>query len=220
MNSLTKHFPAIFLAGLLSFFASLLPVTANASAVQEWHFSVYLDDKPIGYHHFKLTQTEGHEKLTTRAQFDVKFLKIPLFKYRHKNVEHWNSRCLNSISSTTDQNGKLFRVEGAASDKGFQLTTGAVNSTLPACISTFAYWDKSFLQHDRLLNSQTGEYLEVDVDNLGEQSISVRDTSIPASHYKLTGEKLDIELWYSHNGQWLALQSTTSKGRLLRYVIE
>jgi hypothetical protein len=48
----------------------------------------------------------------------------------------------------------------------------------------------------------------------------VRDTNVPANHYKLTGEELDIELWYSRSGQWLALHSTTSKGRLVRYVIE
>jgi len=220
MTSLTTHVPAICVAGLIAFFAALLPVSANASSGQEWNFRVYLDDKPIGYHHFKLTQTGKHEQLTTQADFDVEFLKISVFKYRHKNVELWNSQCLNSIASSTDENGKLFRVEGAITDKGFQLTTGAGDITLPACISTFAYWDKSFLQHDRMLNSQTGEYLEVDVDNLGEQSIKVRNTSIPASHYKLSGEELDIELWYSRSGQWLALQSTTSKGRLLRYVIE
>ena len=100
------------------------------------------------------------------------------------------------------------------------MPTATGEATLPRCISTFAYWDESFLQHDRLLNSQTGEYLEVNVDNLGEKSIRLRDSSVSASHYKLTGDELDIELWYDRNGQWLALQSTTGKGRLLRYVIE
>ena len=220
MTGLSTHATAVCKAVLISIIASLLPVTAGASAGQEWNFRVYLDDKPIGFHHFKLTQEGEHELLTTHAQFEVKFLKITLFKYRHENAELWDSRCLNSIASTTNENGKLFRVEGAATEKGFQLTTATGEATLPRCISTFAYWDESFLQHDRLLNSQTGEYLEVDVDNLGEKSIRVRDTSISANHYKLTGDELDIELWYDRNGQWLALQSITGKGRLVRYVIE
>ena len=50
---------------------------------------------------------------------------------------------------------------GTITDDGFQLSTNEGDTTLPGCISTFAYWDKSFLQHDQLLNSQTGEYLEV-----------------------------------------------------------
>lgn len=220
MNRLLTRATAISMAGLISFCALLIPVTASASAGQEWNFRVYLDDKPIGYHHFRLTQAGEQQLLTTEAQFDVKFLKITVFKYRHENAELWDNQCLNSITSTTDENGKLFRVEGAATEMGFQLSTAAGEASLPPCISTFAYWDESFLQHDRLLNSQTGEYLEVNVDNLGEKSIRLRDSSVSASHYKLTGDELDIELWYDRNGQWLALQSTTGKGRLLRYVIE
>ena len=204
----------------MSSFVTALSAAANTASENEWRFRVYLDDKPIGYHHFTITQAGEQEQLTTHANFDVTFLKIPLFKYRHDNVEHWDKQCLDSIASTTDENGKLFRVDGVATDNSFQLSTNAGEATLPACISTFAYWDKSFLQHDRLLNSQTGEYMEVDVDDLGEQEIMIRNTRVPAKRYKLTADKLDIELWYSRNDQWLGLQSTTDKGRLLRYSIE
>jgi hypothetical protein len=48
----------------------------------------------------------------------------------------------------------------------------------------------------------------------------VQNTSVPANRYRLATEDLDIELWYSNNDQWLGLQSETSNGRLLRYVIE
>jgi hypothetical protein len=220
MNFLKTQLTSICVTGLVSLFASISAVNANAPAAQEWNFRVYLDDKAIGYHHFKLTQTGKQQQLTTQADFDVEFLKITVFKYRHENVEHWNNQCLSSIASTTDENGKLFRVNGAVTDKGFRLSTVEGETTLPACISTFAYWDKSFLQHDRLLNSQNGEFLKVKIDDLGEQSVKVRKTSVPATRYKLSGEDLDIELWYSRNDQWLGLQSTTSTGRLLRYVIE
>jgi len=200
--------------------AALLPVTAYASTEQEWGFTVYLDNTPIGYHEFSVKQANGYEEITTRARFDVTFLKIPLFRYRHQNVEQWSNRCLKSISSTTDQNGKSFRVEGATRDEGFQVSANEQDVTFSSCISTFAYWDKSFLQHTQLLNSQTGEYLEVNVEDLGKQSIMVSNTSVPANRYRLTAEDLDIELWYSRNDQWLGLQSTTSNGSLLRYVIE
>ncbi|MGI9321101.1 MAG: DUF6134 family protein [Thiogranum sp.] len=55
---------------------------------------------------------------------------------------------------------------------------------------------------------------------MGKQSIMVSKTSVPADHYRLTADDLDIELWYSNDGQWLGLESTTGKGRRLRYVIE
>ena len=220
MKSLKTRLTAVCVTGLLSLFALLPTVHASAAAAQEWNFRVYLDDKPIGYHHFKLTQTGASEQLSTAANLDVEFLMITVFKYRHDNVEHWDNRCLSSITSTTDENGKLFHVDGAVTDRGFRLSTAEGETTLPACISTFAYWDKSFLQHDRLLNSQNGEFMNVETDYLGEHSVKVRETSVAATRYRLSGEDLDIELWYSHNDQWLGLQSTTSSGRLLRYVIE
>ena len=211
----------IFLAAALMLaVATLLPRIANASTEQQWRFTVHLDDTPIGHHDFRVEQVEGYEKVTTEARFDVSFLKIPLFEYRHQDVQFWSNQCLKSIDSTTNQNGKLFRVDGATTTKGFQVSTNGDDITLPPCISTFAYWNKSFLQHSHLLNSQTGEYLEVDVEDLGEQSIPLSDTSLPAKRYRLTANELDIELWYASDGRWLGLESTTGNGRLLRYVIE
>ena len=208
------------MAALMPALSTLLPLSANASTAQQWRFTVYLDDTPIGHHDFRVEQAEGYEKMTTEARFDVSFLKIPLFKYRHQDVQHWSDQCLKSITSTTNKNGTLFRVKGATTTEGFQVSTNEVDITLPPCISTFAYWDRSFLQHSHLLNSQTGEYLEVDVEVLGEKSMPLGSTRVPAKRYRLTANELDIELWYSHNDRWLGLESTTSNGRLLRYVIE
>lgn len=205
-------------AGLAAGVALLLPVAAAATMQQEWRFRVYLDDKPIGYHDFTIVETATGTRLTTRASFDVTFLRIPLFKYRHENTEQWDKQCLQSINSTTDENGKLYRLEGTAGEGGFRLVMNTGESILPSCISTFAYWDKSFLKNDRLLNSQTGEYLPVEVEYLGEKHTSIGTADVPTRHYRLTASDLDIELWYSHDDQWLGLQSTTGSGRMLRYV--
>ena len=220
MKRLSRSTPILLAAVLAYSLTAFLPVNASTAIEHEWHFKVYLDNKAIGHHYFRVTREGKHEQLDTRADFDVTFLKLPFFTYRHENTELWYDQCLKSIASTTDQNGDLFSVQGTTNERGFHLVTRDSETTLPACISTFAYWDKSFLQNDRLLNSQTGEYLDVDVEELGEKSIRVRNRNVSANHYKLTAEALDIDLWYSGDDQWLALQSTTSKGRVLRYVIE
>lgn len=200
--------------------ASLQSSSAYASVEQEWRFRVYLDDREIGHHHFTLTRDGAQQQLATQAKFDVTFLKIPLFSYRHDNVERWSDNCLEQISSNTDQNGTKYRVEGQATGDAFQVRTNTGEQALPACVSTFAYWDKSFLQRDRLLNSQTGEYLDVEVDYLGEKPLALQAAKVRAHHYRLTANKLNIEVWYSLDDHWLALQSTTDGGRLLRYVAE
>lgn len=219
MRSLANHILPGILTALLTCIA--LPASGNAAAdTKEWRFRVYLDDREVGYHHFHLTQSGAGSRLVSKAELEVTFLKIPFFTYRHENVENWSGECLQSITSVTDENGELYRVNGNARDDGFRVTSPDGETVLPDCISTFAYWNKSFLQHTNLLNTQTGEYIDVRVDYLGEQSIRTGSTSRPAHQYRLVTDDLELELWYSQEGQWLALQSTVDGGRLLRYVIE
>ncbi len=208
------------LGGCTACLLALLPLTGVSSVDEEWRFRVYLDDREIGHHHFSLTRDGEQERLATEADFKVTLLKIPVFRYRHDNVERWNGECLQQITSSTDQNGTEFRVEGQATDRGFQVKTKSGEQQLPACISTFAYWDRDFLQRERLLNAQTGEYLDVDVAYLGEKPLPEDEDIRQGHHYRLTAKQLDIEVWYSDDDQWLALQSTTESGRLLRYVAE
>ena len=200
--------------------ALLASSSSVEAASKEWRFRVYLDDREIGYHHFELTENGSERRLTTRAELEVSFLRIPVFSYTHENTESWNGGCLKSIASVTDENGELYRVDGDAAAGGFRVTTNAGASVLPDCISTFAYWDRSFLQNESLLNSQTGEYVHVEVDYLGERLISTGNTTLPAHQYRLEGDDLELELWYSQDGDWLALQSIMEGGRLLRYEIE
>ncbi len=212
--------PRYTLAALLCGLAVHAPLAASTSTEAAWHFRVYLDGKAIGYHRFHLIRNSTDREVVSEAEFDVTFLKIPVFSYRHRNIEVWNKQCLASITSSTDENGKHFRVRGSVDESGFRLITQDGTSTLPDCINTFAYWDKSFLESSRLLNAQTGEYLDVEVSSLGEQVITVRNTEQAADRYRLDTGDATIDLWYSEHGQWLALESTTSSGRVLRYVME
>jgi hypothetical protein len=40
---------------------------------------------------------------------------------------------------------------------------------------------------------------------------------VNAKRYKLKSDKLNIDLWYSDENQWLALNSITKDGTNLRY---
>jgi hypothetical protein len=196
------------------------PLLAGASTENTWRFRVYLDDREIGFHHFTLTRDGTDAELLSHARFDVTFLGIPLYRYRHENTEVWRSDCLQSIVSTTDENGAHYRLLGTADGAAFRVNTETGDSTLPACISSFAYWNKAFLDQDRLLHPQTGEFLDIEVRYLGEQTIEVRGHPTAAHHYRLSTDETGIDLWYSQEDRWLALSSTIRGDRQLRYIIE
>jgi len=67
------------------------------------------------------------------------------------------------------------------------------------------------------LNPQTGEYLEVEVEDLGSDIVRLDGREIPARSVRITARQMDITLWYSENSEWLALESVAKGGRILRY---
>lgn len=187
---------------------------------QEWRFKVYLDNTEIGYHHFRINQSNGIRDIVTEAEFNVRFLFFNAYRYKHLNNESWRGNCLASITSQTDDNGRSYRVTGNADETGFIVDAGIGAQQLPNCVMSFAYWDPAILKAKRLLNAQTGEYIDIEVTALGKQTLILPDQTLTADCYRLQAETMTILLWYSQEKEWLALQSTTDSGRSLRYSIQ
>ncbi len=196
--------------------AALLVADANASA-QRWDFSVLLDGSEIGYHRFQLTEEDGKRRLTSEAKFDVRFLFINAFRYRHENTEFWSDGCLESIEARTQANRKKLAIRGARQNDRFVIDDGNAENALGECVMTFAYWNPEFLRQSRLLNPQSGEYLDVEIKQVGEQPIVVRGEEVAASVYRVSAKKMELTLWYSPDNEWLALESVAKGGRIIRY---
>ena len=172
----------------------LAALFASASAFAQprvWDFQVDLDGKPIGHHRFVLREEGGTRELTSSARFKVKIVGFTAYHYEHDATEQWNGDCLVRLAASTDDNGERTSVD-----------------TAPAgCAMSFAYWNPAILKRTELLNPQSGALEKVAVEKLA------------AGHYRITGPKHPIELWYSPEGEWLALDSPTDSGRL-RYRLE
>jgi Family of unknown function (DUF6134) len=185
---------------------------------QEWAFDVYLDQSKIGKHTFTL----NNNSLTSRAKFNVKVLFINAYKYDHTSKEVWQKDCLSNIDVNTVENKITTKVMGKKATTGFEITDGKTKLTLPECVMTFAYWNPKILTQSKLLNPQNAEYLDTKIEKLGNETINVKGNPIEASHYKLKGtldgkNKLNIELWYSQNNEWVALKSITPEGYIIVY---
>jgi hypothetical protein len=202
--------------GLIALLLACFPCNAELSE-RAWRFRVYLDDKEIGYHEYRLVEQDNQQRLETEARFEYKLLFITLYEYAHQNVEVWQDDCLAQIDSRTDANGNPYEVEGALAKGRFVLRAGDQAAELPGCIMSFAYWNPAFLQQDRLLNSQNGEFVEVAVGKPEHVDLEVRGAVQPALRYRLETKEIGIELYYSENQEWLALVADAAGGRKLRY---
>ena len=207
----------ISLAVASSAAAGSLETGSSAGNEREWNFRVLLDGNDIGYHNFSLFEEDGSQRLTTEADFRVKFLFITAFRYEHVNHETWRNNCVQEIESRTDENGRQFEVKGSRADNGLALQANDARIEVPGCVKTFAYWNPDILSEPQLLNSQTGEVLSVDIEKTARETLNVRGEEIPAQRYRLEARNMKLDLWYSDDQQWLALESTVKGGRKLRY---
>jgi hypothetical protein len=202
---------------VLWLFTALLPLQVGASTSNEWHFQVFLDEQPIGFHHFRLNNAGETRELHGEARFSVKLLGFTVYDYRHQNLELWRQDCLQRIEASTDDNGRESFVRGNSNGEEFLLQDNNGNRGVPGCVMTFAYWNPEILDQQKLLNAQTGEYLDISVQALGEKTLRMQGREVSALHYRLSTNENDIDLWYSREHDWLGLSTTTSGGRQLHY---
>jgi hypothetical protein len=197
-------------------------VLADDPAQQELNFEVLLDGKPIGTHEFRITDGGTTRIVETNASFDVRILFVPVFSYQHSNTEIWQNGCLKRISSETDSNGTPYRVTLNRADDGYRIITLDDSVVHPIdCMMTFAYWDREFLQQPWLLNSQTGELIDVEIETLGTDTPDWLPVQTPLEGYRIVAEPedVDIRVFYDReDGRWVALESLLESGRVMRYL--
>lgn len=200
----------------------MLLVLAGAHSVPareaaRWDFDVYLDGKKVGTHVFEVVEKNGERTVQSKARFQYRILFVPAYRYEHRNTERWTGSCLVEFAAQTNANGKHIEVSGELADDGFRVRKDGVPVELPRCVMSFAYWNPEFLEQSRLLNPQTGEYVEVSVRKFGEETLQVRGELVPARRFRLTAYEVDLTLWYSRDDEWLALESVARGGYVIRY---
>jgi len=197
--------------------ASPMPQGESTNSIVYWDFDVYLDDKKVGKHRFEVSDANGTKQVKSEASFLYKILFIPAYQYEHKANERWEDNCLVGIDAITNANGKRIQVSGEQSGTGFVVEREDQPIELPECVMTFAYWNHEFLDQSRLLNPQTGEYVEVRVEKVGNELLEVRGVPVTATRFALMANGVDLTIWYSPDNEWLALESVAKGGRIIRY---
>lgn len=190
---------------------------ASQVSADEWNFDVYLDGKKVGTHLFEVVDADDQRQVQSTANFEVKILFFSAYSYEHTNIESWADNCLLTFDSKTKVNGKPTAASGATGKGGFIVEKATGQELLPDCVMSFAYWNPAFLKEERLLNPQTGDFLDVEVELMGTENLEVRGEQVAAERYKITAQGIDLMVWYSSNDEWLALESFAKKGHIIRY---
>lgn len=204
--------------GLTALLLAWAPMPALATdKVQSWNFAVSLDDKPIGHHRYTVERSGEQWRVVSNARFDVKFLFVTVYRYVHDNRELWIGDCLAQLQARTDDDGTQRSVSAERAPDGMVVQRDTGRERAPDCVMSFAYWNPKILGANQLLNPQTGELTPVRVTTLGIETLRVRDQSVEVRRYRIAADPIVIDVWYAPGDDWVALQSTTESGRVLRY---
>jgi hypothetical protein len=197
--------------------AFLVLLIANGAAAREWHFDVSLDGLPIGTHDILLQENGDTRSAVSDMRFRVSLLGFTAGSYEQHEEESWNGDCLIRIDTRTVEKGATTTVSGRVEGGNFVIEGPSAQQRLPACVMSFAYWHPRVLKQHSLINVQTGASTPITVHALGKETYTVRDASVEATHYRIDTARNRIEVWYSPDGEWIGLRSTSQQGHVLTY---
>ena len=195
---------------LALFILALFSVMPASARDHDANFLIKRAGKVIGFHHVDISNTADGMVVETTIRMRVKFGPIPLFRFDHKAVEKWRDGRLYSLSSETNNNGDDDYVRLTRIADGYEIVGSGFSGVAPASAMPSSYWNKSLVETNHLISTQTGEIIDVTVAELGQ---TMAPHKRDAEHYRIVGT-LALDLWYD-GPKWVGSQFTIDGEELI-----
>jgi len=181
-------------------------------------FDVYREGERIGRH--EITFTPAGETLRVDVAIDLRisFLFFTAYSYEHRVEEVWRDGRLIAMSSSTDNNGEPLQVSARAVEGGLKVMPAEGQAYLVAePILPTTYWHPRTLEADRLLNTQTGEAMDVAVRSIGDrEQVDTPWGPVAAQQYLVEAAR-DWSLWYDPAGCLAGVAFADKRGTEIEY---
>jgi hypothetical protein len=184
----------------------LMSTLGSAAAVPADDLTRFVVDRngsPFGSHVLKFRQEGEDLHVRVEIDFEVGLGPITFFRYSHRNDEVWRDGRLISLQSTTNDDGKAYRVSARAESDKLLVDGSSGQFELPGETLSTSYWHERTVSRSEWLDSQKGRLMKATVSPLGKEPITAGGQTIEASRYRFQGE-LDCDLWY-YRERWVKL---------------
>ncbi|MHA6288546.1 DUF6134 family protein [Maricaulis sp. CAU 1757] len=182
--------------------APLSPVPA--SPPEDVVFDVFRNGASFGEHRIDFEAT-GPNGFTAEVDISLRAGVGPLtlFRYEHNSAEVWRGGELQSVTGSTLKDGDRLTYEVDGADPVLDLVPSS-------------HWAGYEPGTDQVLNTETGEVMDVAVEDLGLVSFESANGIVEARHIRLSGS-LTVDLWYDSEGRWIGCEFE-ARGQTIRYV--
>lgn len=192
------------------------PWAATDGAVID--FTVLRKGKPFGRHMLTFDRApSGELTVTTDVDLQVKFGPITAFKYRLDSVEEWADGQLIALTGKSNSDGRRGKVSATKSQGELIVESSEYDGVLPLTTIPSSHWNRLQVYQDQMLSTETGEVLDIAVELIGDDTVTVAGEPIAATHYRLSSD-LTVDLWYDAQSRWVKLAFQV-RGQDIEYVL-
>jgi len=194
------------------------PETPRLPSSGEIAFEIFRKGTRIGHHRLSFSGDGGDFQVAIDVEMVVKLGFIPVFRYEHRNVEHWQQGVFAGLEAKTNNDGDDLVTKVVRREDGYYVeSTGKMPYVAPKGSHAATHWNIAQL-NGPMINPQNGELLMPEIVKLGDEKVALADgKDVPATGYRLQ-MKDPLSLWYDGGEQWTALDFTAGDGSTISYL--
>jgi len=148
----------------------------------------------IGTHELRFAIDGNRVTVSVESKIRVTVLKVPVFTFRYVAEEVWEDNQLLSVAATTTENKKVTQVSSN-------------------------HWNPHVIGSERIFNTLTGKESNIDMEDLGQESLTTGRGEVETRHYRMGGD-IQAEVWYDQSLRWTRLSFPGKDGNQVDYLIE
>jgi hypothetical protein len=171
----------------------------------------------IGTHMLDFQLSDNTVTVTIAADVLFTLGPIPLVRYTHRATEVWRNGRLESLEAHTDRNGRDLHMSAQRIAAGLQVQgSGTAPYIAPEDALPTTYWNSRMLRVP-MIGTQDGILVHPKVIEKPIEPVRLASGAEAAARcYSLTGD-LDLDLWYTGDGNWMSMRFTVADGSVINY---
>ncbi len=203
--------------GLLAGWTVMLAATAQAeTAPLSIRFAVMRGDTQIGTNTIELSYNGGKTFVQIATHVEVTIAFVKLYRFDQTETEQWSNGRLQSLSSRTDDNGKMHRVNAHSREGKIVVDGDGQLRVADAAILPVSLWNRPFLEHGIGLDPEVGSIVPVSVTDKGEDDMVVAGRTEYAHHFVIK-TTFSQDVWYDEHGRLIRVKMQVRDGSTIHY---
>lgn len=191
-----------------------LPAPVPAEPPADIVFDVYRNDTPFGEHAVRFGETgSGDLRVEIDIELTAGFGPITVFRYEHEAEEVWRDGRMASLEAATLKDGDWTRVDVERTGPDTIVSGSMELAYLPPS----SHWRGYSAGTGRILNTETGEPMPIEIEDLGMERIETASGMVDARRIRMSGT-LTVDLWYDADGRWVGCEFE-ARDQTIRYVL-